>query len=175
MAFLSIYVAFNFVVLVTFFASVPFVFEFVYRSDRDMTGLVFLGIGIGRICAPPTCILLDRWIWQKGYVRCKREGSLEFVAPEHRLWAAMAGSLGSPTCLLWFVHISSAAILQTNLCQVRTIREGRCLLDPLVHRNATICLVKTLPMRESFLPQQINNRSFCRIPHGHIYLIPTLL
>ena len=101
--------------------------------------------------------------------------SLEFVAPGHRLWVAMADSLGSPTGLLWFVHIVSADILQTNLCQVRTIREGRCLLDPLVHRNATICLVKTLPMRELILPEQTNNQPFCRFPYGHIDLIPTLL
>lgn len=40
-AFLSIYVAFGFAVVFTFFASVPYVFGLVYHFDRGNSGLVF--------------------------------------------------------------------------------------------------------------------------------------
>jgi hypothetical protein len=99
--FLSLYVAFNFAVLFTFFASVPYVFGLVYHFDRGNTGLVFLAIGLGCTCAPPTCILLDKYVWQKEWTRCNSEGRPEAVAAEHRLWAAMLGAFGLPIGLFW--------------------------------------------------------------------------
>jgi len=108
-SFLSIYVAFNFAVLFMFFASVPYVFEGVYHFDRGITGLVFLAIGIGCTLAVPTCILFDRLIWQPEYAKCIREGK-EGVAPEHRLWAAMAGAFGIPIGLFWFAWSAKADV-----------------------------------------------------------------
>lgn len=108
--FLSIYVAFNFAVLFTFFASIPYVFGLVYHFDRGMTGLVFLAIGIGCTCAPPTCILLDRLIWQPEYIKSTREGRPGVVAPEHRLWAAMIGAFGLPIGLFWFAWSAKADV-----------------------------------------------------------------
>ena len=99
--FLSLYVAFNFAVLFTFFASVPYVFGLVYHFDRGNTGLVFLAIGLGCTCAPPTCVLLDKYVWQKEWRRCNNEGRPEAVEPEHRLWAAMLGAFGLPIGLFW--------------------------------------------------------------------------
>ncbi|KAH7342442.1 major facilitator superfamily domain-containing protein [Rhexocercosporidium sp. MPI-PUGE-AT-0058] len=96
-AFLSIYVAFNFAVLFTFFASVPYVFALVYRFDRGETGLVFLSIGLGCTLVLPTAIYLDKLIYQKKWKL--RPGNVE---PEHRLWVAMLGALGLPIGLFWF-------------------------------------------------------------------------
>lgn len=95
---LSIYVAFNFAVLFTFFASVPYVFESVYFFDRGQTGLVFLAIGLGCTLAVPTMILLDRMVYMKEYMR--RPGQVE---PEVRLWGAMVGAFGLPIGLFWYV------------------------------------------------------------------------
>jgi hypothetical protein len=99
--FLSLYVAFNFAVLFTFFASVPYVFGLVYHFDQGNTGLVFLAIGLGCTCAPPTCILLNKYVWQKEWTRCNSEGRPESVALEHRWWAAMLGAFGLPIGLFW--------------------------------------------------------------------------
>jgi hypothetical protein len=99
--FLSLYVAFNFAVLFTFFASVPYVYTLVYHFDRGMTGLVFLGVGLGCTLAVPTTIVLDKLIYQKQWQKADREGRTGAIAPEHRLWAAMLGAFGLPIGLFW--------------------------------------------------------------------------
>lgn len=101
-SFLSIYVAFNFAVLFTFFASVPYVFSLVYHFDRGMTGLVFLGVGLGCTLAVPTTIICDNLVYQKEWVKAAREGNTGIVAPEHRLPAAMLGAFGLPIGLFWY-------------------------------------------------------------------------
>jgi hypothetical protein len=95
-AFLSIYVAFNFAVVFTFFASVPYVFGLVYHFDRGDTGLVFLAVGLGCTLAVPTVIIMDRVVYQRQWKRNPGK-----VAPEHRLWAAMLGAFGIPVGLFW--------------------------------------------------------------------------
>ncbi len=95
-SFLSVYVAFNFAVLFTFFASVPYVFGLVYQFDRGDTGLVFLSIGLGCTLAIPTSIILDRLVYQNQWRAHPGE-----VEPEHRLWVAMLGAFGLPVGLFW--------------------------------------------------------------------------
>ena len=95
-AFLSIYIAFNFAVIFTFFASVPYIFSVVYHFDRGDTGLVFLAVGLGCTLAVPTALILDRTIYQLHWKRTPGQ-----VAPEHRLWAAMLGAFGIPIGLFW--------------------------------------------------------------------------
>lgn len=100
-AFLSLYVAFNFAVMFSLFASVPYVFEGLYGFDRGETGLVFLAIGLGCTLSIPTMIYLDRVKYQPVWRRYQQEGHGEVVAPELRLWSAMLGSLGMPISLFW--------------------------------------------------------------------------
>lgn len=100
-SFLSLYVAFNFAVLFMFFASVPYVFNLVFHFNRGDTGLVFFAIGLGCTLAVPTCILLDKYVWQREWVKSNRAGGSGKVAPEHRLWAAMLGAFGLPIGLFW--------------------------------------------------------------------------
>ena len=95
--FLSIYVAFNFAVIFSFFASVPYVFGLVYHFDVEDTGLVFLAVGLGCTLAVPTVIIVDRMIYQR-----ELKQSIGQVAPEHRLWAAMLGAFGIPIGLFWY-------------------------------------------------------------------------
>jgi len=104
-SFLSLYVAFNFAVIFTFFASVPYVFGLVYGFDRGETGLVFLAVGLGCTLSLPTAIILDRLVYQK-----KWKISPGKVAPEERLWAAMLGALGIPIGLFWFAWSSRANV-----------------------------------------------------------------
>ena len=103
--FLSLYVAYNFAVVFTFFGSIPYVFYTVYGFDREDTGLVFLGLGLGCVLAVPTYVYLDKMTYMKQWHR--RNGSLAAadhvnIAPEHRLWPAMIGGVGLPIGLFWF-------------------------------------------------------------------------
>lgn len=100
--FICLYVAFNFAVLFTFFASVPYVYTLVYHFDRGNTGLVFLGVGLGCTLAIPTVILLDKFVYQKAWRKAESEGQTGAVAPEPRLWAAMISAFGIPVGLFWF-------------------------------------------------------------------------
>jgi len=104
-AFLSLFIAFNFAVIFMFFSSVPYVFGLVYRFDREDTGLVFLAVGLGCTLAVPTVIILDRVVYQREWRRSPGK-----VAPEHRLWAAMLGAFGIPVGLFWFAWSSKASV-----------------------------------------------------------------
>lgn len=103
--FLSLYVAYNFAVIFTFFGSIPYVFYTVYGFDRKETGLVFLALGLGCVLAVPTYVYLDKMTFMKEWH--KRNDGLAVgehvnIAPEHRLWPAMIGGLGLPIGLFWF-------------------------------------------------------------------------
>ena len=74
----------------------------VYGFDRQMSGLVFLGLGFGCLLSVPTFVVLDKLIYQKEWQKCEREGRPGAIAPEHRLWAAMLGGIGLPISLFWF-------------------------------------------------------------------------
>lgn len=94
-AYFSLYVAFNFAVLFAFFAAFPIVFGGVYGFNQGETGLTFLAVGLGCCLGVATAIVVDRIKYQKEARRATAEGRAA-VAPEHRLYAAMLGSLGGP-------------------------------------------------------------------------------
>ncbi len=92
--FLSLYSAFTFSVLFSFFAAYPFTFETVYGFNSWQYGLTFLGILIGVLLAVATTMLIDRKVYMKMHRALSDDKTV--VAPEHRLYAAMAGALGVP-------------------------------------------------------------------------------
>lgn len=92
--FLSLYIAFNFGVLFTFFAAFPYVFGSVYGFDTEQSGLVFLALGVGCVLAAPTVLACDKYLYLKQYRLSHSEGRSGIVAPEHRLYPAMLGSFG---------------------------------------------------------------------------------
>jgi hypothetical protein len=98
--FLSLYIAFNFGVLFTFFAAFPYIFSSVYGFSTEQSGLVFLAIGVGCILAIPTALVSDRFIYQKQFRLSHADGKNGVVAPEHRLYPAMWGSFGLRKFLL---------------------------------------------------------------------------
>ena len=93
--FLSLYNSFTFSVLFAFFAAYPFTFESVYGFNTWQYGLTFLGIFIGVLSAVATTMVVDRKVYMKKYRNALSEGRTA-VAPEHRLYAAMAGAIGVP-------------------------------------------------------------------------------
>lgn len=109
-AFLSIYVAFNFSVLFAFFAAFPYTFESVYGFDTEQSGLVFLAIGVGSGLAVPTVLLCDWYLYQPHVRASKEKGGNGAVAPEYRLYPAMMGSFGLPIGLFWFAWTARSDI-----------------------------------------------------------------
>ena len=93
MTFLSLYIGFNFAVVFTFFAAFPEIFGSVYDFDVEQSGLVFLAIGVGTVLAIPTVLLADKYLYQKQYRLSHAAGKGGVVAPEYRLYTAMAGSV----------------------------------------------------------------------------------
>lgn len=73
-----------------------------YHFDLGYTGLSFLGIGIGCILATLSVLIIDRTLFRREYEKSLKQGKAGAVAPEHRLYAAMFGSLGIPIGLFWF-------------------------------------------------------------------------
>ena len=109
-AFSSLYVAFNFSVLFGFFDAFPIVFEGVYAFDAGFTGLTWLSVLTGCILSAATVILVDRSTYRTKYIKSHVEGRKGIVAPEHRLYAAMMGSLGLPIGLFWFAWTARSDI-----------------------------------------------------------------
>ena len=96
--FFSLYTGFNFSVLFAFFDAFPIVFHGVYKFSVGLSGLTFLGVGLGVTLGASTVIVIDRLTFRKHHSR----SSDGIVAPEHRLYAAMIGSFGLPIGLFWF-------------------------------------------------------------------------
>jgi hypothetical protein len=94
--FLSIYTAFGFAMLFSFFGSYPFVFTVVYHFDQKSVGLAFLGILVGFLFAIVTFAIFDKTLYRRALVAGRGK-----VAPEHRLYAAMLGSIILPVSLFW--------------------------------------------------------------------------
>jgi MFS family permease len=100
--FYSLYTGFNFAVLFCFFAAFPYVFEGVYKFDRGMTGLTFLGIGLGCALAVVVFVYVDRLTYRKRLLQSRMDGKGDIIAPEYRLYPAMIGSIILPIGLFWF-------------------------------------------------------------------------
>jgi multidrug resistance protein len=101
--FFSLYIAFNFSVLFAFFDAFPIVFQGVYGFDLGSAGLVWLSVLIGCLLSVVTVIVADRLTYRGKHILSTKQGLL--VAPEHRLYMAMMGSLGVPIGLFWFASV----------------------------------------------------------------------
>jgi hypothetical protein len=107
--FLSLYNAFTFSILFAFFEAFPLVFVGVYHFNTWQTGLAFIAVGLGVFIGVLSSIACDRILYQKEHRKAMAEGRAA-VAPEHRLYAAMLGSLGIPVGLFWFAWTSRAGL-----------------------------------------------------------------
>ena len=98
----SLYIGFSFAVVYSFFAAFPYVYTSVYGFNTKENGLTFLGIAVGSIIGSLHVILVDRLQYRKYFAAWKSKGAIGKCPPEHRLYAAMAGSLGLPIGLFMF-------------------------------------------------------------------------
>lgn len=95
--FLSIYTGFSFAMMFSFFGSYSYVFQIVYHFNQKEIGLTFLGILVGFIFAIMSFGIFDATLYRKAMH--KANGN---PAPEHRLYAALLGSIMLPIGLFWF-------------------------------------------------------------------------
>jgi hypothetical protein len=107
--FLSLYNAFTFSILFAFFEAFPIVFGGVYGFSISQVGLAFLAVGLGVALGVISAIVIDKIIYQKLHKQALAEGRT-IVAPEHRLYAAMFGSIGIPIGLFWFAWTSRHSV-----------------------------------------------------------------
>ena len=95
-AFLCVYTAFAFAMIWSFFGSFPYIFETIYHFDFKSVGLAFLSLIVGFFLGIMVFGIFDKTIYAKAVVKSKGH-----PAPEHRLYAAMLGSILLPISLFW--------------------------------------------------------------------------
>lgn len=105
-ALLCLYIAAEFGTLFSFFAAIPYIFGTIYQFNLEQEGLVFVSIIIGCFLALITILLCDTFI----YNRQTAQDQASSVAPEHRLYPAMIGSIGLPTGLFWYAWTARPSI-----------------------------------------------------------------
>ncbi|KAJ4856730.1 major facilitator superfamily domain-containing protein [Trichoderma breve] len=101
-----LYSALEFATLFSFFAAIPYVFQEVYHFSTEQVGLVFVSIIIGCVLGAITLILCNKYFYLPQVTKYPPHQ----VPPEHRLYAAMIGSIGLPLGLFWFGWTSKSDI-----------------------------------------------------------------
>ncbi|KAL7786494.1 major facilitator superfamily transporter [Trichoderma afarasin] len=101
-----LYSALEFATLFSFFAAIPYVFQEVYHFSMEEVGLVFISIIIGCVLGAITLILCNKYFYLPQVAKYPPHQ----VPPEHRLYAAMIGSIGLPLGLFWFGWTSKSDI-----------------------------------------------------------------
>ncbi|OUM54515.1 hypothetical protein BVG19_g3919 [[Candida] boidinii] len=102
----SIYTAFIFAVLFGFFEAFPVIFRGVYGMELGISGLTFLGVGLGLLLGAALYIYIDKRIFFKkyedGYIGQKdADGNPVPPTPESRLITCKIGAVFLGPSLFW--------------------------------------------------------------------------
>ncbi|TAQ86138.1 hypothetical protein B7494_g5538 [Chlorociboria aeruginascens] len=97
-SYISIYTGFAFAMIFSFFGSYPYVFQTVYGFNSRHVGLSFLGVLVGFLLAVFIFGIFDATLYKNAVLRAPGGKP----APEHRLYAAMLGSILLPIGLFWW-------------------------------------------------------------------------
>lgn len=96
---LALYLTVIYIILFTFLNGYAFIFTETYGFSEGITGLSFLGIGIGLCLA--SVLVPFIYVWAKrDLAKIKAEGGTR-LPPEFRLWFAMLGAPAIPISLFW--------------------------------------------------------------------------
>ena len=96
---LALYLTVVYIILFTFLDGYDFVFAETYGFSEGITGLSFIGIGIGLCFATALTPLI--YIWAKrDLAQVKARGGSN-LPPEFRLWFAMFGAPAIPISMFW--------------------------------------------------------------------------
>ena len=93
---LSLYTAYAYAMVFSFFDSYPYILMVEYGFDSRQAGLSFLSIVIGYLLATFLFGVFDKTLYAKA-----RSAANGLPAPEHRLYSALVGSFFLPIGLFW--------------------------------------------------------------------------
>jgi len=94
---LSLYTAFAYATIFSYFGSSSYVLQRYYHFNLREVGLSFISVIIGYLLAALTFAIFDKTL----YAKAAAAGG-GTAAPEHRLYAAMVGSVFLPASLFWY-------------------------------------------------------------------------
>lgn len=111
----SIYIAFVFAVLFGFFEAYPIIFRGTYKMSLGVSGLAFLGVGVGLVCGTIFYIVIDRYKFFKKNEDGTRgprddQNRLILEAPETRLIICKVGAIALPPSLFWLGWSSKESV-----------------------------------------------------------------
>ena len=96
---IALYLTVIYIILFTFLNGYTFIFTETYGFSEGITGLSFIGIGIGLCLA--SCLVPIMYVWAKrDLAKAKAQGGSR-LPPEFRLWFAMLGAPAIPISVLW--------------------------------------------------------------------------
>ena len=96
---IALYLTVIYIILFTFLDGYDFVFTQTYGFSEGITGLSFIGIGIGLCLASALVPLVYKWA-KNDLAKIKEQGGTR-LPPEFRLWFAMFGAPAIPISMLW--------------------------------------------------------------------------
>ena len=96
---IALYLTVIYIILFTFLNGYTFIFTETYNFSEGITGLSFIGIGIG-LCFASLLVPMI-YIWAKRDLAKIREQGGERLPSEFRLWFAMFGAPAIPISLFW--------------------------------------------------------------------------
>ncbi|KAK3168480.1 hypothetical protein OEA41_004928 [Lepraria neglecta] len=97
--FIALYLTVIYIILFTFLNGYTFVFTETYGFSEGITGLSFIGIGIGLCLASILVPIIYMWA-KRDLAKIKEQGG-DRLPPEFRLWFAMFGAPAIPISMLW--------------------------------------------------------------------------
>lgn len=96
---IALYLTVIYIILFTFLDGYDFVFAQTYGFSEGITGLSFIGIGIGLCLASILVPIIYKWA-KNDLAKIKEQGGTR-LPPEFRLWFAMFGAPAIPISMLW--------------------------------------------------------------------------
>lgn len=94
---LTIYTAYAYAMIFSFFGSLPYVLQLDYDFDSRQVGLAFTSVIIGYVLAVVMFAIFENTLYARA-----RLAAGGFPAPEHRLYSALVGSFFIPIGLFWY-------------------------------------------------------------------------
>jgi len=94
---LTIYTAYAYALIFSFFDSLPYVLVTYYGFNARQVGLSFISVIIGYLLATVLFAVCEKTLYKKA-----REAANGMPAPEHRLYSALVGSCFLPVGLFWY-------------------------------------------------------------------------
>ena len=96
---IALYLTVIYIILFTFLDGYTFIFTNTYGFSQGITGLAFLGIGIG-LCFASLLVPII-YVWAKRDLAKIRAQGGDSLPPEFRLWFGMFGAPAIPLSLFW--------------------------------------------------------------------------